>query len=91
MLNVRDEEKDNEIISIKRATTRLGDDFYDHGHISGPSQIKVKNKIENNFINNSDVMKSDIGQTLVLEYIAPRRSCRVNIKITAFANGKERK
>ena len=61
--------------------------------ISPSSKIKLKNKIRNrkNSLKNlspQNVMKSDGGQTLVLEYIAPRRSCRVNIKISAFANGK---
>ena len=35
-----------------------------------------------------NVIKSKNGQTLILEYTAPRRSCRINIKITAFSKGK---
>ena len=43
--------------------------------------IEMKENITEN------VLKSKNGQILVLEYLAPRRSCRVNIKVTAFANG----
>ena len=38
--------------------------------------------------NPSERINSLNGQTFVLEYLAPRRSCRVNVVITAFANGK---
>ena len=38
--------------------------------------------------NPSERISSFNGQTFVLEYLAPRRSCRVNVVITAFANGK---
>ena len=38
--------------------------------------------------NPSERISSFNGQTFVLEYLAPRRSCRVNVVITAFANGR---
>ena len=52
------------------------------GHGKHVFEYQVKeNKTEN-------VLKSENGQFLIIEYLAPRRSCRVNIKVLAFANGK---
>ena len=44
--------------------------------------------VSQNHSNPSERISSLNGQTFVLEYLAPRRSCRVNVVITAFANGK---
>ena len=43
--------------------------------------------VSQNHSNPSERISSFDGQTFVLEYLAPRRSCRVNVVITAFANG----
>ena len=44
--------------------------------------------VSQNHLNPSERISSFNGQTFVLEYLAPRRSCRVNVVITAFANGR---
>ena len=44
--------------------------------------------VSENNLNPSERISSFNGQTFVLEYLAPRRSCRVNVVITAFANGR---
>ena len=91
VLKIRDPTKGNEIIHIEKYTieklkmvssmhnktkwnTKHVPSHYHH------EDKKMVNKKEN-------VLKSG-GQFLILEYLAPRRSCRVNIKITAFAKGK---
>ena len=43
--------------------------------------------VSQNHSNPTERISSFDGQTFVLEYLAPRRSCRVNVVITAFANG----
>ena len=103
MLKIRDEAKENEIIYIKRAEAEKTASIYSSGDNADDSnmdddnvlsKMKLKTRIrgsrKNTPSNSSslDLMKSDTGHTFVLEYIAPRRSCRVNIKISAFANGK---
>ena len=92
VLKIRDPAKENEIIHIEKYTfekrkmvssvpnktisnTKHASSHY---HYEGG---KKGNKTKN-------ILKSEMGQFLILEYLAPRRSCRVNIKITAFANGK---
>ena len=84
--------KGNEIIHIEKSTfeeSKMQSSIHNktnansmHGSPRNDHDYQVKeNKTEN-------VLKSENGQFLIIEYLAPRRSCRVNIKVTAFANGK---
>ena len=80
--------KGNEIIHIEKSTFE-----------KSKMQSSIHNKTKNVATRNDHhyqvkenitekVLKSKDGQFLIIEYLAPRRSCRVNIKVSAFANGK---
>ena len=84
--------KGNEIIHIEKSTlekSKMQSSIHNktsansmHGSPRNNHDYQVKeNKTEN-------VLNSKNGQFLIIEYLAPRRSCRVNIKVSAFANGK---
>ena len=80
--------KGNEIIHIEKSTFE-----------KSKMQSSIHNKTKNVSTRNDHhyqvkenitekVLKSKDGQFLIIEYLAPRRSCRVNIKVSAFATGK---
>ena len=80
--------KGNEIIHIEKST-------FGKGQMQSSIHNKTKHvstqnnhdyHVEENKKEND--LKSENGQFLIIEYLAPRRSCRVNIKVSAFANGK---
>ena len=52
------------------------------------SSAKVVSTNSNISISSKQRIKSENGQIFTIEYLAPRRNCRVNVLVTAFANGK---
>ena len=91
VLKIRDPARGNEIIHIERTTfekSKIVSSIHNktkfiskHSSELNHHEDRKSNKTENS-------LKSENGQILILEYLAPRRSCRVNIKVTSFANGK---
>ena len=82
ILRIRDEAKENEIIFIKRSSDNIVRE-----NVLPITELTTQTKQAAVTKSSTPLMRSD-GQTLVLEYLAPRRSCRINIKINAFGNGK---
>ena len=81
----------NEIIHIERTTfekTKIVSSIHNKTNVNSKRTSELNHYEERKSNKTENSLKSENGQILILEYLAPRRSCRVNIKVTAFANGK---
>ena len=92
VLKIRDPARGNEIIHIERTTfekSKIVSSIHNKTNLSSKHRSDPLNTDDEKNANKTEnALKSENGQILILEYLAPRRSCRVNIKVTAFANGK---
>ena len=91
VLKIRDPARGNEIIHIERTTfekTKIASSIHNKTNLSSKHNSELNHHEERKANKTDNALKSENGQILILEYLAPRRSCRVNIKVTAFANGK---
>ena len=91
-MKIRDPARGNEIIHIERTTfekSKIVSSIHNKTNLSSKHRSDPLNtNDEKNANKTENALKSENGQILILEYLAPRRSCRVNIKVTAFADGK---
>ena len=91
VLKIRDPSRGNEIIHIERTTfenIQIVSSIHNKTNVSSKHTSEINHNEEKKSNKTDNALKSENGQILILEYLAPRRSCRVNIKVTAFANGK---